>query len=308
MIFNRSGFALILFLLIQFSCAPLMKRTPSRPAARPTTVSEFSPLRKKVALLKFFNEAPIGGEDLAIQATEELRKELARSREFLFDSEAENLFGGSKEIYSGGGIKLAQLSRKARMSGVSIVIFGRVKEARLRQKNDDIGIVRKVKSLAESVVEIKVYDILGNKELYSTVSSGSIGDDNYKFYKSPSQDGFNYRQDLLRYTVKQAVRKLAPPISKLGSKLDWVGRVAKIIGTRIYINAGRNSGLNLGDILRVITEGQEIYDPESGAMIGMSQGEVKGTLEVIDYFGQDGAICSLHSGGSVTEGDFVQLY
>jgi hypothetical protein len=105
-----------------------------------------------------------------------------------------------------------------------------------------------------------------------------------------------------------AARKFVPRITKLGSRLDWMGRVAKIIGTKIYINAGRNSGLNLGDILKVITEGQEIFDPESGAMIGMSQGEVKGTLEVVDYVGQDGAVCNLHSGGSVTEGDFVQLY
>ena len=87
-----------------------------------------------------------------------------------------------------------------------------------------------------------------------------------------------------------------------------MGRVAKIIGTKIYLNAGRSSGINLGDIMKVITEGQEVYDPESGAMIGTSQGEVKGTLEVVDYFGEDGAICILHSGGSVTEGDFVQLY
>ena len=108
--------------------------------------------------------------------------------------------------------------------------------------------------------------------------------------------------------MKVAVRKSVPKITKIGSRLDWMGRVAKIIGTRIYLNAGRSSGLNLGDIMKVITEGQEVYDPESGAMIGMSQGEVKGTLEVIDYFGPDGAICILHSGGSVTEGDFVQLY
>jgi hypothetical protein len=63
-----------------------------------------------------------------------------------------------------------------------------------------------------------------------------------------------------------------------------------------------------GQINMVVTEGQEIYDPESGAMIGMSQGEVKGTLEVVDFFEPNGAICVLHSGGSVTEGDFVQLY
>ena len=84
--------------------------------------------------------------------------------------------------------------------------------------------------------------------------------------------------------------------------------MAKIIGNKIYLNSGRDSGLNIGDILKVITEGQDIFDPETGALIGVSKGDVKGTLEVIDYFGPDGSISILHSGGSVTEGDFVQLY
>jgi hypothetical protein len=84
--------------------------------------------------------------------------------------------------------------------------------------------------------------------------------------------------------------------------------VAKIIGNKIYLNAGRDSGINIGDILKIITEGQEIYDPETGALIGMSKGDMKGTIEVIDYFGQDGSIAILHSGGQVLEGDFVQLY
>ena len=194
------------------------------------------------------------------------------------------------------------------MSGVNIVIFGRIKEARVRQKSDEIGFVRKVKSLAETFVEIRAYDVLSNKELFTETVDGNISDDNLKFYQAEGEDDLSYRQELLRYSVKVAVRKIVPKVISMGSRLDWMGRVAKIIGTRIYINAGRSSGINLGDILKVITEGQEIYDPESGAMIGMSQGETKGTLEVIDYFGEDGAIAILHSGGSVTEGDFVQLY
>lgn len=308
MLFLRLGLLPIFLISFLTSCAPISRRRPINQTSKMNSVSEFSPLRKKVALLSFYNESPLGGEDLAVNATEEFRRELSKSREFIFDPEAESIFGTSKEIYAGGGIKLAQLARKAKMSGVNIVIFGRIKEARVRQKSDEVGFVRKVKSMAESNVEIKVYDVLANKELYSEVSDGNISDDNLRYYKAESEDNLAYRQDLLRYSVKTAVRKPVPTIVKLGSRLDWMGRVAKIIGTRIYINAGRNSGLNLGDILKVVTEGQEIYDPESGAMIGMSQGEVKGTLEVIDYFGQDGAICTLHSGGSVTEGDFVQLY
>jgi hypothetical protein len=298
----------LVFLMFVQSCAPITRRRPINQAGKLNRVSQFSPIKKKIALLSFYNESPMGGEDLAIVGTEEFRREVSKSREFLIDSEAEGIFGNSKEIYAGGGVKLVQLARKAKMSGVNIVVFGRIKEARVRQKSDEIGFVRKVKSLAETFVEIKAYDVLANKELFTETVDGNISDDNLKFYQGETEDNLAYRQELLRYSVKVAVRKVVPKIIQLGSRLDWMGRVAKSIGTKIYLNAGRSSGINLGDIMKVITEGQEVYDPESGAMIGTSQGEVKGTLEVVDYFGEDGAICILHSGGSVTEGDFVQLY
>ena len=298
---------LMMIMFLQ-SCAPVTRRRPISQAGKLNRAGDLSPIKKKIALLTFYNESPMGGDDLAIVATEEFRREVSKSREFLIDPNAETIFGNSKEIYSGGGIKLVQLARKAKMSGVNIVVFGRIKEARVRQKSDEIGFVRKVKSLAETYVEIKVYDVLANKELFSETVDGNISDDNMKFYQAETEDNLAYRQNLLRYSVKVAVRKFVPRVVQVGARLDWMGRVAKIIGTRIYLNAGRSSGINLGDIMKVITEGQEVYDPESGAMIGMSQGEVKGTLEVVDYFGADGTICVLHSGGSVTEGDFVQLY
>lgn len=299
----------IFFLVLLFdSCSTITRRRPVNQANKLNKVTDFSPISKKVALLTFYNESPLGGDDLSITATEEFRTEISKSRDFSVDPQGESIFGNSKEIYAGGGVKLAQLARKAKMSGVNIVIFGRIKEARIRQKSDEIGFVRKVKSLAEVMIEIKVYDVLTNKELFSETVDGDISDDNLRFYKTESEENLSYRQEILRYSTKVAIRKFVPKILKLGNKLEWMGRVAKILGTRIFINAGRSSGLNLGDILKVVTEGQEIYDPETGAMIGMSPGEVKGTLEVVDYYGQDGAICILHSGGSVTEGDFVQLY
>ena len=85
----------------------------------------------------------------------------------------------------------------------------------------------------------------------------------------------SYRRNLLRYSVRVAVRKAVPRMLKIARKMDWMGRVAKIIGTKVYINAGRNSGIQVGDILKVITEGQEVYDPETGALIGVSKGEIK---------------------------------
>lgn len=268
----------------------------------------FSGVKKKIALLPFFNESPFESEDLEVNATEELRMELSRSGEFIVDPSSAKLFGPSKEIYVGGGLKLVQMTRQAKIAGINFIVFGRVIDARVREKSDEIGIVRQTKSYTESKVEVRVFDVNAGKEIYTETLNGYADDSTYRFFAADREDYLTYRRDLLRYAVRVAVRKSIPKIIELASKLDWVGRVAKIIGTKVYLNAGRESGINIGDILKIITEGTEIYDPETGALIGMSKGDMKGTIEVVDYFGTDGSIAILHSGGQVLEGDFVQLY
>ena len=141
-----------------------------------------------------------------------------------------------------------------------------------------------------------------NKEVYTDTLKGYADDSTFRFFNNDRESKLAYRRNLLRYAVKVSVRKSIPRILDISAKLDWVGRVAKIVGTKIYVNAGRSSGIQISDIIKVMTEGAEIYDPETGALIGMSKGEVKGTIEVIDYFGADGAIAVLHSGGSVFPG------
>jgi hypothetical protein len=310
-VFQFASYALIsaIFGTFLMSCSKnVIKRDSKGRIARSRPRKYFSGVKKKIALLHFYNESPYGGKDLSVTATEEMRKELSRTGVFVIDHVANKIFGSSKEIYAGGGIKLAQLARKAKVAGLNFVLFGRIIEARVREKTDEIGIVREIKSYTESKVEVRIFDVNSNKEIYTDTLRGYADDSNYQFFVRDREDRLTYRQELLRYSLKVAVRKSIPGIINVSQKLDWVGRVAKIIGNKVYINAGRNSGLNIGDILKVVTEGQEIFDPETGALIGLSKGEVKGTVEIIDYFGPDGTIAVLHSGGAVIEGDFVQLY
>lgn len=309
--FNFKVFGLLIlslnFLLV--SCAPTpVYRDMQGKMPRDKQRANFNGIKKKVALLTFFNEAPYGEEDLGVAATEELRRELSRTGEFVIDGSGSKIFGSSKEVYSGGGVKLVQLARQAKVAGLNFVVFGRVVDARIREKTDEIGMVRQTKSYVESEVEVRIFDVNSNKEIFTENLKGYADDSTYRFFTTDVETKLSYRQELLRYAVRIAVRKAITPIMDMSSKLDWVGRVARIVGSKIYINAGRESGLNIGDILKVMTEGTEIYDPDTGALIGVSKGEVKGTLELIDYFGPDGAIAILHSGGSVLEGDYVMLY
>ncbi len=299
----------IMFLLVLQACSsPVINRDGQGKRPRFEERKIFSGVKKKIALLPFFNESPFESEDLEVNATEELKVELARTGEFIVEPSSKKLFGTSKEIYVGGGLKFTQLARQAKIAGMNFIVFGRVIDARVREKSDEIGLVRQTKSYTESKVEVRVFDVNAGKEIFTETLLGYADDSTFRFFANDREEYLQYRRELLRYAVRVAVRKAVPKLADLSSKLDWVGRVAKIIGNRIYLNAGRESGINIGDILKIVTEGQEIFDPETGALIGMSKGDVKGTIEIIDYFGADGTIAILHSGGQVLEGDFVQLY
>ena len=99
-----------------------------------------------------------------------------------------------------------------------------------------------------------------------------------------------------------------PQILATMDKMSWEGRIAALSGDRIFLNVGRISGLQIGDILKVSDEGDEIYDPQSGNYIGKVPGRLKGTLEVVSYFGQDGSIAVIHSGAGFRENDRIELY
>ena len=81
--------------------------------------------------------------------------------------------------------------------------------------------------------------------------------------------------------------------------------MAKIIGSKIYINR-TCSGIQISDILKVITE-SGVYDPETGALIGVSKGEIKGTVEIVIILVRMVRLPYFIL-VQVNEGDFVQLY
>ena len=140
------SFTMLIILLVSSCSQKVVKRTNKGRRPRMTEPINSLDVRKKVALLNFFNESPFGGQDLGVTATEELREELSRAGEFIVDGVANKIFGSSKEIYSGGGVKLVQIARKAKLSGINLVIYGRVIDARVKEKSDEIGIVRKLNS------------------------------------------------------------------------------------------------------------------------------------------------------------------
>jgi len=79
-------------------------------------------------------------------------------------------------------------------------------------------------------------------------------------------------------------------------RLDWFCRIAKVEGEEVYINAGRLTGLKVGDVMDVFRSGG------SG-----ERGEVKGKIKISAFFGIDASMGRLIQGKNPNVNDILKL-
>lgn len=264
--------------------------------------------KKRVLILKFWNDTPVQQEGIGDIAASELMALLEDSNRVILPSEDSKPMLKTEDFIQGDKIRVAQLVAEGRKQGVTLVVIGRVARISLRQKGDEVGLLRKQYTYAGADLEIKLFDVQVGREILATMKSGEVSDSALSALQSKGLEDPHFRAELTAAAVRQASSGFVPEILKTLDKTIWQGHVAKVEGKSIFLNAGRASGLIMGDILKVFGTGDDIYDPTTGAYLGRSQGHLKGTLEMRDFVGMDGGLAQIHTGGNVQEGDLVQLY
>lgn len=263
--------------------------------------------RKRVLVLNFWNNTPIQNSDVGAFAADELKRGFFLTQKLVVPTDFQEKLK-TEDFVDGERVKVAQLIREGRRAGVSILVIGRLKRVVFRKRGDDIGILRQKQSLAGVDVEAKVFDVAAGREILNLARSGESTSNEIVAFEVSDVESPQVRKELTQLATRNAVGQMIPEIVRAVEKISWEGRIVKVVGTKVYINAGKASGISAGDILRVMTPGEDIHDSETGAFLGRAQGEMKGTLEVLELFGTDGAVGEIHTGGNPMEGDRVQLY
>lgn len=204
---------------------------------------------------------------------------------------------------------LKNCARDSQKFGYQALIEGKILDFKVKRSADTVGLIRKLKTTFEAILRVRVYSVRGQKELFNTVKTVTYNLDDVRVAERVTSDQFiETHPELVEQVIVDGFLEFIPQIQKPLGKMNWEGRVASIQGDRIYLNVGSLSGVQVGDILRVYEDGSEIYDPEMGTAIGKAPGRVKGTLEVISFFGNDGSVAVIHSGGGFRENDRIELY
>lgn len=267
----------------------------------------FGQPKKKVFVLPFLNATPLGGDEFGEFAATELIREIRTGGRAVIPDDV-RAGDTSRDFYSGDKVRLGALVREGKRLGVSHLMIGKIKKITYRTKGDEVGLFRQKRSVAAVDLEMRLFDVTNGKEVLLDEKSAESTLSQLAAFGEEDTDPRGQRAELVRMALRNGMRLFAADAGRAFEKLSWEGRIAKITASNVFINAGRATGLNIGDILKVLTPGEDVYDPVTGAYLGRSPGQPKGTLEVVDFLGADGAVSVMHSGGNFSENDVVQLY
>lgn len=266
-------------------------------------------LRKRILILPFLDEKKTRSQRVKKLARYTVVKELLKTKNFVivrnsdFPRDFANFINNNEEY------DLAEISKIAAGMGIAAIIEGKILEIQAKKVGDQVGLIRNVKAQISTNVRIRMVAARNGKVILNELRKATVESTATRVAEYSFSDRYLEEDPkLIQLSVAKAFKGSVRSVILAAEKISWKGRIALVSGDRIYINAGRLSGLQIGDILKVTELGTEVFDPETGTFIGNAPGRMKGTVEIVSYFGKDGAISIIHSGSGFQENDQVQLY
>jgi hypothetical protein len=137
-------------------------------------------------------------------------------------------------------------------------------------------------------IEMRLVDTLSGKTIKTLSANNPI--------LAAKENGAFSEEKAKAKAIDLTIADLGTRLSKELDGLDWFCRIAKVEEEGVYLNAGRLTGLKVGDILDVVSPGGP-----------GRQGENKGKIRISAYFGIDASMGRLIQGEKPDMKDILKL-
>ena len=118
---------------------------------------------------------------------------------------------------------------------------------------------------------------------------------------APAGAGGLQPQDATKFAQDNALRVSGDLI-----KIAWFGRVEFVKEGKVYLSLGQNSGLKVGDRLKVVEPGKEVVNPNTHSALGYTSDIPQGEIKATELLGNSGAVAQPVSGGPFKTNDKVK--
>ncbi len=278
--------------------APDVASVPSRPLSSPPLSFLQISLRRKVAILNFENNTSYKEEKIGEAVAKKLSDRLeAAQRVVTVDRTVVS------EMLNREGFKFESLSdpsvmKRAHQSlGIQAFALGTVTDVSLLSSKASETSDEEV-TFATAKVEIRLIDASTGNLLKTFIGRSPIF--------GTKETGENSRGKAVLKAIDLSLDDILEGFLRQLDLLDWATTIARVEGENIYLNAGKLSGIRIGDTFEVFEPGKEILHPTTNLSLGWTTGKLKGAVKVIDLFGVDAAVGRVVQGAGFSSNDVVK--
>lgn len=267
--------------------------------------SKYTGPKRRVGVVDFENKTAYGQNRLGQAASDILITEMVKTGKFIvIERDKMNKLLDEQKLGVSGAIDPNTVAKMGKILGLNAIITGAISNFGTRTTGSDYLIAQSKRQEATCTVDIRVVDVENGQVLYadsgkgvSKVSSGGAFGLGTKGGYAESMEG-----DALRAAISQLTQNITSQINKK----PWSCRIPQVANGKVYLSAGTDSGLEVGQKLRVYSQGAEIKDSETGLVLGQEEEEL-GILEVTNHAGDKLSVGKMVKGRMPAKGDVARL-
>jgi hypothetical protein len=277
----------------------------SQTASVPTRPLYSSPLpffaagfKKKVAILDFENKTTYQEEKIGEVAAKRFSDKIDATQRVIIADKAV-----IADLLQRQGAKIENLLDPSVMKlahqrlGIQAFTLGTVTDVSLLASKATETSDEEV-SFATSKVEVRLIDASTGNPLRTFIGRSPIF--------GTKESGENSRGKAVTRAIELSLDEILEGFIRQLDLLDWSTTVAKIEGDNLYLNAGKLSGLRIGDVFEIYEPGKEIIHPTTKLSLGWTTGQLKGAVRITDLFGVDAAAGKVVQGQGFDVNDIVK--
>jgi len=271
-------------------------------APTPPADLTFSParaFRRKICVINLEDRTGPHDEKYGELAALKLLKELEKAQgAVLVDKEVVREALSRDGIEPQGLLEPHAMKEAHQILGIQAFVAGSISDLQVKS-SPPVGDEGIKSSMASVRLEIRLYDgstanllrtFIGKNPSFTSVETGLHSD----------------HRSVLR-AIDYGIGRVIDGILRYLDFLEWSSTVARVQDGKVFINAGRLTGLRVGNILDVYEPGQEIINPVTKFSLGWTTGERKGSVMVTHLFGVDGSVAEPVNGAGFTANDVVKV-
>jgi curli biogenesis system outer membrane secretion channel CsgG len=284
----------------------------SQPAAQPAVQATASARqvthkgpKLRVGIVDFVNKSSYGAGRLGTSASDILTTELFKTGAFILVERAQlRQVLGEQSLGQTGVVNPETAAQAGKVLGLNALVTGSISQFGVSTGGADYGVYKQKVQTAKCTVDVRVVDASTGQLLFADSGKGEFEKKSQEVLGMGTRAG--YDETLGQEALRSAITKFMDNLVQKLQSVEWSGAVAMVSGTDVYINAGREVGLNPGDVLMVQTLGQEIIDPQTKIVLGRTRGAVKAELMVTEI-DEKFTIAKVRSGMGIQIGDMVRI-